>query len=173
VHIIIAFITALATLLYALERLGVDLGWLNPWAWRRRRAWLKRSTGNPAFSLEKPIDAAALIVTAAAKIDGDISIQEKEELKSIFVSTFKLSEIEATQLLGASVFLLGSGEDVFKSPEKVLRNSIEKFTEEQKKSVFEMLEKVVSIGGSSSAVQIEFVGKVRSAVYPNVDKRNW
>ncbi|HRH77467.1 MAG TPA: hypothetical protein PK129_09000 [Cellvibrionaceae bacterium] len=118
-HIIIAFLTALATLLYALERLGVDLGWLNPWAWRRRRAWLKRSTGNPVFSLDKPIDAAALIVTAAAKIDGDISIQEKEELKSIFVSSFNLPEKEATQLLGASVFLLGSGEDVFNSPDRV------------------------------------------------------
>lgn len=171
-HIIIAFLTALVTLLYALERLGVDLGWVNPWAWSRRRAWLKRSTGNPAFSLDNPIDAVALIVTAAAKIDGDISIQEKEELKSIFIATFKLSEKEATQLLGASVFLLGSGEDIFKSPEKVLRNSIDKFTEVQKNSVFEILEKVVSIGGSASSVQIEFVSKVHSAIYPNVEKHN-
>ena len=36
-HIIIGFLTALATLLYALDRLGVDLGWFNPWAWKRRR----------------------------------------------------------------------------------------------------------------------------------------
>lgn len=172
-HIIIAFLTALATLLYALERLGVDLGWLNPWAWRRRRAWLKRSTANPVFSLDKPIDAAALIVTAAAKIDGDISIQEKEELKNIFISAFNLPEKEATQLLGSSVFLLGSGEDVFNSPEKVLRNTLEKFTDEQKNSVLEILNKVVNIGGSPSAMQTEFVSKVHSAIFPNNDKRNW
>ena len=47
---------------------------------------VKALYGESRFSLDKPIDAAALIVTAAAKIDGDISIQEKEELKSIFVS---------------------------------------------------------------------------------------
>ncbi|MFO1369187.1 MAG: TerB family tellurite resistance protein [Marinagarivorans sp.] len=172
-HIIIAFLTALVTLLYALERLGVDLGWLNPWAWRRRRAWLKRSTANPVFSLDKPIDAAALIVTAAAKIDGDISIQEKEELKRIFVSAFNLPEKAATQLLGASVFLLGSGEDVFNSPDRVLRNTIDKFTDEQKNSVLDILQKVVAIGGSPSAMQTEFVSKVQAAMFPNNDKRNW
>lgn len=45
-HILIALITAVATLLFALERVGVDIGWINPWAWtssptRRRRPRLK------------------------------------------------------------------------------------------------------------------------------------
>lgn len=172
-HIIIGFLSAIATLLYVLERLGIDLGWINPWSWRRRRAWLKRATGNPAFLLNNPIEAVALLVTAAAKIDGDISIEEKEELKSIFISTFNLTEKDAAQLLGSSVFLLGSGEDVFNSPEKVLRNTIDKITEEQKLSIVNMLANVASIGGSTSNVQMEFVSKVRSALYTNGETRNW
>lgn len=172
-HIIIGFLTALGTLLFALDRLGVDLGWLNPWAWKRRRAWIKQSTGNPAYRLEKPIDAIALIATAAAKIDGDLSIEEKEKLKLIFQSTFNQSEKDATQLLGASVYLLGSGEDIFQSPEKVLKRSLERFSEEQKSSSMQLLSEIINVGNSPSGLQKQFIEKVKKIMIPDLSKSEW
>lgn len=172
-HILIGLITALGTLLYIMERMRIDIGWLNPWAWKRRRAWRKQSTGNPAYSLDRPIDAVALIATAAAKIDGDLSIEEKEELKRIFQNTFNLSEQEAAQLLGSSVYLLGPGEDVFQSPEKILQRSLDQFSDEQKASSIELLSKIIHVGGAPSNLQQEFVNKVHSVMNPSDGKSSW
>jgi uncharacterized tellurite resistance protein B-like protein len=172
-HIIIGLLTALATLLYALERLGVDLGWFNPWAWKRRRAWLKQSTGNPAYGLDRPIDAIALIAIAAAKIDGDLSIEEKDALNKIFKDTFNMSEKDASQLIVASVYLLGSGEDVFSHPEKVLRLSLEKFSKEQKQSSLELLSSIIHVGGSPSQLQMDFFSRVKCAINPPGDTKSW
>ena len=172
-HIIIGFLTALATLLFALDRLGLDLGWLNPWAWKRRRAWMKKSTGNPVYGLDKPIDAIALIATAAAKIDGDLSIEEKEKLKMIFQTTFNQSEKDSAQLLGASVHLLGSGEEVFQSPEKVLKRSLELFSEEQKSSSVDLVSEIINVGHKPSDLQKEFLGKVKKIMIPGVSKSEW
>ena len=102
-QIIIGFLTALGTFLFALDRLGVGLGWFNPWAWKRRRAWQNQTSGNPAYGLDMPIDAIALIATAAAKINGDLSIEERDKLKTLFEITFNQSEKSAAQLIGASV----------------------------------------------------------------------
>ncbi len=172
-HIVIGFLTTLATLLYVLDRLGIDLGWFNPWAWRRRRAWIKQSTGNPAFCLDKPIDAVALIATAAAKIDGDLSLEEKNTLKSIFQSTFNLSEQSAAHLLGSSVYLLGSGEAVFQAPDKVLKRSLENFSDAQRQSSADLLSRVINLGDGPSALQKEFMQKVEPLLTPNTPKGTW
>lgn len=172
-HIIIGFLTAVATLLYVLERLGIDIGWLNPWAWKRRRAWLKQSTGNPIFALNEPIDAIALLATAAAKIDGDIALEEKEQLKAVFQKTFNQSEKEASQLLGASVHLLGSGEEVYQSPEKIVKCSLPKFTEEQKSSSINLISEIINLGTSPSDLQTDFLEKIKRCLSPATDKSNW
>jgi len=173
VHIIIGFLTALATVLFALDRLGIDIGWFNPWAWQRRRAWLKQSTGHPAYGLNKPIDAIALIATAAAKIDGDLSIEEKEKLKVIFQKTFNQSEKDAVQLIGASVYLLGSGEDVFQAPEKVLKLSLESFSEAQRTSSIELISEIINVGGQPSEVQTVFFKKVKKIMTSNASRNEW
>ncbi|MHC9511803.1 TerB family tellurite resistance protein [Kangiella sp. M94] len=172
-HIIIGLLTALGTLLYVMERMRIDIGWLNPWAWKRRRAWAKLSAGNPVYGLDKPIDAIALIATAAAKIDGDLSIEEKEALKNIFRNTFNQSEHEASQLLGSSVYLLGPGEDVFHSPEKVLQRSLDKFSAEQKVSSMKLLSEIIHVGGAPSSLQQEFVNKVERVMNPDDGKSGW
>jgi len=156
-----------------MERMRIDIGWLNPWAWKRRRAWAKLSAGNPVYGLDKPLDAIALIATAAAKIDGDLSIEEKEALKNIFKNTFNQSEQEASQLLGSSVYLLGPGEDVFHSPEKVLQRSLDKFSAEQKVSSMKLLSEIIHVGGAPSNLQQEFVNKVERVMNPDDGKSGW
>ena len=172
-HLIIGFLTALATLLFALDRLGIDIGWLNPWAWNRRRKWRKLATGNPAFALEQPMEAIALLATASTKIDGDISLEEKEALKRVFETTFNQTPEEASKLLGSSVYLLGQGDEIYQNPQKVLEASISKFTSEQKASSIELLKEVIALGSDTSPLQSEFVSKVEQALFPKNNKNAW
>jgi hypothetical protein len=106
-HIVIGFLTSLVTIFYLLDRLGIDLGGFNPFHWRRRRAWLKRYGSDPIYAVEDPMEVAALFVVGVAKIDGDLTAEEKKAILAELSSNFSLDEREATQLLGSSVHLLG------------------------------------------------------------------
>ncbi len=111
-HILIGLLSSLVTILWLLDRLGIDLGGLNPWAWRRRRNWRKQYTANPVFAIESPMQATALLVVATAKADGDLSSEEKQAIQAMFEATFQLSPKEASGLFVASSHLLGTGEEV-------------------------------------------------------------
>lgn len=172
-HVLIAFITALATLLFALDRIGVDIGWLNPWAWSRRRKWLKQYHGSPAFGLEKPMDAIALLLTAVAKIDGDFSLEEKSELLKIFEDTFKLTAGQASSLLSSSSYLLGSGEQVFQRPADVLAPNLKRFSPDQKTSSIELLSRIANVGGAPSQTQKSFITAVEAVLVENDRTVGW
>lgn len=172
-HILIAFLTALATLLFALERLGIDIGWVNPWAWSRRRRWIKQLHVNPAFNLDSPMEAAALLTLATARIEGDLSSEEKGELRHIFMETFSQTEEEVSALLVSSTYLLGSGEEVIDRPEEVLNRSLEKFTDDQKVTTIEILNRIANTGSPPSSTQNQYIRKVSAALRSNTDSENW
>jgi len=171
-HLLIAFITALASLLYALERLGIDVGWVNPWAWRRKRKWLKQYHASPALSIEQPLEAAAILLIATAKIDGDLSTEEKTALLNIFEHEFKLSYKQASDLFVASAYLLNSGREVYERPKDVLSPSLEHFSAAQKDSVLELLHKIAELGGGASEVQRDYISQITSAMKPQ-QKESW
>ena len=41
-HVLLGVLTAIVSILYALDRLGIDLGGMNPFHWYRRRAFAKK-----------------------------------------------------------------------------------------------------------------------------------
>ncbi|MFV0477041.1 MAG: hypothetical protein ACK5ME_04295 [Parahaliea sp.] len=172
-HILIVFLTALTGLFYALDRLGVDIGWLNPWAWRRRRRWLKQLHTNPAFNLDSPMEAVALLLVATGRVEGDLSFEEKAEIKSVFIDVFKQSETDAAALLASSTYLLGSGDDVFKRPENVLARSLEHFSDEQKQSTIELMQRVASVGSEAGASQADFIARASGALKLMNNKVGW
>ena len=172
-HLLIALITAVVSLLYALERLGIDIGWINPWAWRRKRKWMKQYHADPCFSIKNPLEAAALLLTATAKIDGDLSSEEKNELRRIFEEEFHQSSKEASALLGSSIYLLGSGREVFERPNDVLVPNLENFSTDQKESCIELLHLIAKVGGSPSEMQNEYIAKVTSVLTPNKQSGSW
>lgn len=172
-HLVIAFLTALVSVLYALDRLGVDIGWLNPWTWRRRRRWLKQYHANPAFNLENPMDVVALLLAAVAKIDGDLSSEEKKELHKIFESKFNQSASDASALLRSSIHLLGTGEDVFNRPSEVLARSLDKFSNEKKDSALELLAHISLVGGDPSESQAEFISAIKATLIPEKASSDW
>ena len=65
-HLILGLLTAIVTILFLLDRLGINLGGLNPFDWRRRRAFAKRYGADPIYSVEDPIHVAALLIIGAA-----------------------------------------------------------------------------------------------------------
>ncbi len=76
-HILIGLLGSIVTLLYLLDRLGIDLGGMNPFHWYRRRAFSKKYGSDPIYSIEDPVHIAALLVIGAAKLDGDVTAQTR------------------------------------------------------------------------------------------------
>ena len=69
-HIILGLLGTIVTILILLNRLseaGIEIGWLNPFAWNRRRKWRNKYQGNPIFQLVDPLEVAALLCTSLAK----------------------------------------------------------------------------------------------------------
>ena len=92
-HILLGLLGTIVTLLVILYRLadvGIDLGGLNPFAWRRRRAWRQKFESNPIFALSDAREIAAVLLTGVAKIDGDLSAEEKRELLREFETSFSM-----------------------------------------------------------------------------------
>ena len=164
-HIILAALGAVVTILILIKRLsdaGIGLGWLNPFAWHRRRNWQNKYKGNPIFSLKDPLEVAALLATSLAKIDGEVSREEKAILLSLFQSEFGKSEKEASDLLMSSIYLFGDGEDAIKKPEKILQSSLKQFSQEQARSVVELLAAIVKIDSANHAEKEQYLARVNS-----------
>jgi hypothetical protein len=160
---ILGFLGTIVTILVLIKRMddaGIDIGWLNPFTWHHRRTWRKKHQGNPAFSLEQPLDVAAMLATAVAKIDGEISKEEKVKLLTLFQTEFGKTEKEASDLLMSSIYLFGDGEDVLGKPEKIMHRSLENFSEEQASSVMSLLNAIKDIDRANANEKNRFVNKV-------------
>ena len=177
-HIVLGVLGAVVTILILLNRLqenGLDVGWLDPFAWRRRREWRRRYTGNPIYAIEQPLDAAALLMLSVAKRDGDLASAEKDlpglskpmersKLLELYRDEFRMSEREAAALLASSAHLLGAGDAFTFNLEKVLAPSKEAFSDEQVTSTLALMERIAEVGGAPSALQRELIEDVRSVL---------
>jgi uncharacterized tellurite resistance protein B-like protein len=163
-HIILAALGTIVTILILLNRLaeaGIDLGGLNPFFWQRRRQWKKKYQGNPVYSIESPMEMTALLMTATAKADGDMSSEEKIALLRFFKDEFHMSRRDAAGMLISSAHIFGNGEEVRANLEKVLKPSLEEFSEEQAQSALKLLESVCEIDSAGNELKREFVERVR------------
>lgn len=166
-HIILGALGSIVTLLWLLHRLnemGVTLGGLNPWLWQRRRRWRSQYDANPVFKIDRPLDATALLLTAVAKADGDMSAQAKAHLLGVFEDEFKLSAQDASALLRSSVHLLGAGEEVQHNLAGVMAPSIDRFSDEQWTSVKALLPIVAAVDGSPSVQQRDLLAQIGALV---------
>lgn len=164
-HILLGILSALVTIIVLFKRLsdaGIDIAWLNPFTWRRRRAWHKSYQGNPIFSLSDPLEVAALLATTTAKIDGDLSSEEKTILLQLFQSEFRKNEKEASELLMSSIYLFGDGEDAMRKPDKILRTSLTSFSPEKAQSVMSLLKAISNIDQKNQAAKHAYVDKVEA-----------
>ena len=176
-HIVLGLLTAIVTILVLLNRLaeaGISLGGLNPFLRQRRRKWRQGIEGNPIYRVDDPMEATALLMTAMAKVDGDISAEEKRTILAAFTDRFGLSRREAAALMVSSVYLYGDGEAFRKDPRKVLKPSRERFSEAQARSAVAMLEGMCAPGCSSPELKRELLDKVREPLLaPFAPKGTW
>ena len=168
-HIILGALGSILTILYMLDRLGIDLGGLNPFYWYRRRAFAKKYGADPIFSVEDPMHIASLLVIGTAKLEGDLTAQQKEMAQSLFESEFSLSAKDASQLFGSAAHLLAAPQLIENQLAKLAARSGERFSPEQAESLIGMIEKVASADGGLSASQQEFIARVKSD-FPSVEK---
>lgn len=172
-HIIIGFLTTLVTVLYLLDRLGIDLGGMNPFDWRRRRAWLKKYGGDPVYAVDDPMEIAALFIVGIAKIGGDITAEEKRLILEAFSSNFALGEREALHLFGSSVHLLAHPQLIGTQLGGILSRRDDHLTGDQAESLISMMRSVLSLNENVSAEQSELMEAVSARFSGNPRKGTW
>jgi uncharacterized tellurite resistance protein B-like protein len=165
-HIVIAFLSALVTVFYLLDRLGIDLGGFNPFHWRRKRTWNEAYHADPIYSIEDPMHVAAILILGGAKLDGDISAEQKKVASALFESQFSLDPKGASELLGSAAHLLGAPQVIDAQLDGVVKNSQDRFSKDQAESMMQMMVQVVSADGEMTTAQSDFVENVRSRLVP-------
>ena len=168
-HVVLALLGSVVTILYMLDRLGINLGGMNPFYWRRRRAWAKKYEGDPIYSVEDPMHVAALLVVGTAKLDGDLSAEQKKHTLDQFESKFSLDSQAASELLGSAVHLLGAPQLIDTQLNNLANKNKDLFSREQAESMIQMMMDVAKVDGELSAKQDEYIANVR-AIYIPVDK---
>ena len=161
-HIALGLLTSILTILYLLDRLGVDVGWLNPFAWHRRRAWARKYEGDPIYSVEDPIHVAAILITGVAKLDGDLGAEQRQAVLAQFEQKFSMSPQAAKELMTAATHLLGAPQVLETQLNGLADKHKGTFNGDQADSLFEMLHHVATVEGEMSATQKEFVDGLRS-----------
>lgn len=165
-HIIIGLLTGIATILYLLDRIGVDIGWLNPFHWRHRRAWAKRHDGDPIYSVEDPMQIAALLIVGAVKVDGDVSAAQKAAATQQFKDHFSLDGQQASDLYVSAAHLLAAPQLIVNQLQILADKNQSSFSKEQAASMIEMMRESASADGTMSAAQSEFVNDMQSRFSP-------
>lgn len=162
-HIVLSILGAIVTILILLKRLadaGFSLGGLNPFLWHRRKQWQDQATGNPIFAIEDPMEASALIITGATKISGDMTSEQKSFLLNVFEQEFHLSGKDSAGLLASSAYLLGDGQALKGDLEKVLKPSMENFSQTQAASTRDILDRLCQLDDNANELLQEFVKEV-------------
>jgi hypothetical protein len=163
-HVILGLLGTIVTILYLLHRLadmGIDLAGLNPFYWRRRRAWRKKYEGDPIYAVENPMEIAAIVTVAVAKIEGDITAEQKQLLLTEFSERFSLSDRDASQLLGSATHLLGHPQIIGNQLDGLFERNANLFSADQAESLTAMMQRVAAAEGAPSETQIELMNSVR------------
>jgi uncharacterized tellurite resistance protein B-like protein len=159
-HIVIAVITAIAGLLWALnslQRSGFHFSSLNPFLAYRRWQWSRSFGLRPIYKLERPMDVAAVLLLGVAKADGAITSDQKRELLALFQSEFAISRDEASDLLLASSHLIRDEIYIVDHLDKILARSAERFEPDAVASLLGMMRKVAALDGSVNGEQQKLI----------------
>lgn len=165
-HIILGLLGTLVTILILANRLsesGIDIGWLNPFAWKRRRDWAKKYHANPVYSLTTPMEVTALIMVALAKSEGEMSAEQKTEIKNKFQQVFHLDADQATALLTSSAFLLKNDVQAIKNMDKLLEPSLNHFSEEQASSAMNLMSHIANFDSPADAFQEDIITRFKNS----------
>ena len=161
-HVVLGLLGTIVTILYLLSRLGIDLGGMNPFFWYRRRAFATKYGNDPIYSVEDTVHVAALLVIGAAKLDGDLTAEQKTIAQEQFESEFSLDSREASQLFGSAAHLLAAPQLIDGQLRKLADRNKDRFSHDQARSLVQMMDKVASADGDLTAAQTELINGVQA-----------
>jgi hypothetical protein len=160
----LAILTAIAGIIWALYRLhssGVDLNAFNPFYWFRRRKWQNQINTKPIHLIENPMEAAALLLVATAKLDGEITREQKRFVIQLFVTEFSITETVANELYATSSYLLKDVDKITPEVRLILEPCKAAFKPNHIATLIEMLHKVAGEENSPTVAQNELILEVR------------
>jgi hypothetical protein len=161
-HVLIGLLGSLVTILYLLDRLGIDIGGLNPFYLYRRYAFAKKYGADPIYSIEDPIHVASLLIIGAAKLGGDLTAEQRSVAQAQFEQNFSMTSGEASELFGSAAHLLAAPQLLEDQLAKLANKNSARFTREQTESLIGIMTTVVSTGGTLSPTQREFIDHLRA-----------
>lgn len=166
-HIFIAIITAIAALLFALNRLqdaGVNINSFNPFFWYRRHKWQQQLGTKPIHGLKEPLEAATVLLIGIALIEGEITREQKKELIDTFEKDLKVSPGAAKDLYVAMSHMIRDESNIVGEIKAILAPSMEQFTPDRTQSLLAMLQKIANSEGRPSSRQVEFIDEVKAVL---------
>jgi len=155
-HIVIAVITAVGGLFWALTALrnsGFQFSSLNPFLAIRRWRWSTDYGAKPLYKLDRPMDAAAVLLVAMAKADGIMSAEQKRELLALFGRRFEISTSDASQLLAATTHLLRNELSIVTQVPRIMERSAARFEAHQVAELLSMMRTIAVMDGSINTEQ--------------------
>ncbi|MBV1911726.1 MAG: TerB family tellurite resistance protein [Kangiellaceae bacterium] len=174
-HIVIGIISALAGLIWAinsLQRSGFRLSSINPFYWARRNKWKKQYAENPLYSLTDPMEVAAALMLGVAKLEGEISREQKQTILAVFSDDFGLTTVAALDLFSSTSFMLQKEVNFLENCDKILENVKEKFSIEQAESTIELVEKMANLDSAASDTQTSFLAQMTNVLKPKSRNSN-
>lgn len=157
-HWVIAFITGLAGLIWALNSLQNSSGVsLNPFSAWRRWQFKKTHGAPPLYKLTDPVDLVSVLLLGTAKCKGEVTSSQKARLKEIFVGQFKLSPDEADDQLVAASFLIRDQVYVVDKLNRILEQGRQRLSVEQRAGLLNLMRDVAAVDGPPNAEQTKLI----------------
>ncbi len=165
-HIIIAIITAIAGLLWALnalQRSGFDLNSLNPFFWARRRRWENMQV-NPLYGVETARELAALLMFAVMRQGGDPTEEQKQHLLGLYREELRFAENDSTEMYTVASHLLSTDPNYMHKVQDLMAPALPSMTVEQKQSVPQLVRTVAEFNGPPNKTQQDFVSAIEETL---------
>lgn len=152
----------------ALRRFGIDVGWLNPLTFFRRRAWKKKVSVPPLYALNHPVDVVAVLALATVQTTGTITAEQKSGVQALLREHLGLSEADAANLWLASAHLLRNRPLAVSELPDLLARSADKFTDYHVQTLKTIMRSASLMDSSANTAQQQLL----TAVDAYFTKRN-
>lgn len=162
-HILIALLTAITGLVWALyrqQRSGRSFNAFNPLYWLRQREWKNKYSGNPCHNLFDPIDATALLTVGVATCETSTTRELKSAIITLFENEFNVANNRASELYSASHHMLREIGDLAAEVRAVLQPCKHEFSTGRINALHRLLVRSAEIQHPATVAQLKIIAAV-------------
>lgn len=154
-------------MIWALDRIGVNVSSLNPFHWQRRRQWQKQLQTKSIHLLNKPIEAASVLIISIVNAEGLVSKEQKNEIYRIFREELNQNTSGANDLFVSGTFMLKDIFNIVPEIPHILAPNKDSFTEVQSISLVQLLRDIASFEGDITSTQQSIIEAVEKELIIN------